>query len=36
MVLPSLSPEEAQRLFPAMQVKSLPSGKGYMRYTPQP
>lgn len=36
MVLPSVPTEEAQRMFPAMTVKKVPSGKTYMRYTPQP
>jgi len=36
MVLPSLSQDEAQSLFPGMEVKKVPSGKGYMRFTPQP
>ncbi len=36
MVLPTVPMEEAQRMFPAMEVKKVPSGKTYMRYTPQP
>ncbi|GFN77523.1 peroxiredoxin-6 [Plakobranchus ocellatus] len=36
MVLPTLSKEEALKLFPQMNTKTLPSGKEYLRYTPQP
>ncbi|KAI4892560.1 hypothetical protein NFI96_024724 [Prochilodus magdalenae] len=37
MVIPSLSDEEAKKLFPAgFKTKDLPSGKKYLRYTPQP
>ncbi|KAK3516603.1 hypothetical protein QTP70_021933 [Hemibagrus guttatus] len=37
MVIPSLSDEEAKKLFPAgFTTKELPSGKKYLRYTPQP
>ncbi|KAK3771385.1 hypothetical protein RRG08_050436 [Elysia crispata] len=36
MVLPTVSKDEAAKLFPKMEVKSLPSGKEYLRYTPQP
>uniref|UniRef100_A0A6J0U2T5 Peroxiredoxin-6 n=1 Tax=Pogona vitticeps TaxID=103695 RepID=A0A6J0U2T5_9SAUR len=37
MVLPSLSDEEAKKLFPGgICAKNLPSGKNYLRYTPQP
>ncbi|KAJ7332447.1 hypothetical protein JRQ81_014627 [Phrynocephalus forsythii] len=37
MVIPSLSDEEAKKLFPGgVCAKNLPSGKNYLRYTPQP
>lgn len=37
MVPPSMSEEEAASLFPAgVYTKDLPSGKKYLRYTPQP
>ncbi|XP_020654173.3 peroxiredoxin-6 [Pogona vitticeps] len=37
MVVPSLSDEEAKKLFPGgICAKNLPSGKNYLRYTPQP
>lgn len=37
MVIPSLSDEEAKQLFPGgVCTKELPSGKKYLRYTPQP
>lgn len=36
MVLPTVSNEEAQTLFPNMKTVQLPSGKGYLRMTPQP
>nr|AAY96294.1 peroxiredoxin 6 [Arenicola marina] len=36
MVVPGVSAEEAKTLFPNMEVKAVPSGKGYLRYTPQP
>uniref|UniRef100_A0A3B4DK33 Peroxiredoxin-6 n=2 Tax=Pygocentrus nattereri TaxID=42514 RepID=A0A3B4DK33_PYGNA len=37
MVIPSLSDEEAKKLFPAgFNTKELPSGKNYLRYTPHP
>ncbi|XP_056248526.1 peroxiredoxin-6-like isoform X2 [Seriola aureovittata] len=37
MVPPSMSEEEATSLFPAgVYTKDLPSGKKYLRYTPQP
>ncbi|CAG5131927.1 unnamed protein product [Candidula unifasciata] len=36
MVLPTLSQEEAIQLFPNMETLPLPSGKGYLRLTPQP
>ncbi len=36
MVLPSVSKEDATKLFPKHEVKAVPSGKGYIRVTPQP
>lgn len=37
MVIPSLSDEEAKKLFPkGFQKKAVPSGKGYLRFTPHP
>ncbi|KPP72154.1 hypothetical protein Z043_108873 [Scleropages formosus] len=37
MVLPNISETEAAALFPSgVSTKELPSGKKYMRYTPQP
>jgi len=36
MVLPTISPEEAKATFPEHRQLDLPSGKGYMRFTPQP
>jgi len=36
MVLPTLSNEEALKLFPEMKKLDLPSGKEYLRFTPQP
>lgn len=37
MVPPSIPEEEAKSLFPAgVYTKELPSGKKYLRYTPQP
>ncbi|KAJ8376348.1 hypothetical protein SKAU_G00069280 [Synaphobranchus kaupii] len=37
MVLPNISEDEASTLFPAgVRTKELPSGKKYLRYTPQP
>ncbi|KXJ21808.1 Peroxiredoxin-6 [Exaiptasia diaphana] len=37
MVLPSISQEEAPKIFPkGVEVKEMPSGKKYMRFTPQP
>jgi len=36
MVLPSVTGDAAKELFPGMRVEELPSGKGYMRFTPQP
>ena len=34
MVVPSLSVDEAKKEFPNMEVVSVPSGKGYLRFTP--
>jgi len=36
MVVPSLSNEEALKLFPKMEKTAVPSGKEYLRFTPQP
>lgn len=36
MVLPSVSKEEASQLFPQHRTAEVPSGKGYLRFTPQP
>ena len=37
MVVPSVKPEEVAELFPkGVTVKEVPSGKGYLRFTPQP
>lgn len=37
MVLPTIPEEEAKKLFPkGVFTKELPSGKKYLRYTPQP
>lgn len=37
MVVPTLADEEAKKLFPkGVFTKDLPSGKKYLRYTPQP
>eukprot|EP01147_Barroeca_monosierra_P005359 gene5359-7110_t len=37
MVLPSVKPEEVDQVFPkGVTVKEVPSGKGYLRFTPQP
>ncbi|XP_029198517.2 peroxiredoxin-6-like [Acropora millepora] len=37
MVLPTVKPEEAAKLFPkGVTTEDMPSGKGYMRFTPQP
>lgn len=37
MVAPTLPDEEAKKLFPkGVFTKDLPSGKKYLRYTPQP
>jgi len=34
MVVPSLSLEDAKAEFPNMEVVSVPSGKGYLCFTP--
>jgi len=36
MVLPNIPPVEAKQLFPAHETVNLPSGKTYLRLTPQP
>ena len=36
MVLPTVTPEDAAKLFPEHKVASVPSGKPYIRVTPQP
>merc|ERR1711981_12648 len=36
MVIPSVKPDEAKVLFPEHTVAVVPSGKGYIRLTPQP
>jgi len=36
MVLPSVKGEECTKLFPKMRIEQVPSGKEYMRFTPQP
>nr|UYO79716.1 peroxiredoxin 6 [Portunus pelagicus] len=36
MVLPSISPDEAKKMFPEHKVVQVPSGKEYIRTTPQP
>ena len=36
MVLPAVTKDEATKLFPEHVVKDVPSGKGYIRVTPQP
>jgi len=37
MVLPSVKPEDIPEDFPkGVTTKEMPSGKGYMRFTPQP
>lgn len=35
MVVPTLSPEEAKQRFPKHEVRQVPSGKGYLRFTPE-
>lgn len=34
MVIPSLAPDEAKKLFPNLEIKEVPSGKQYIRLTP--
>ena len=34
MVVPTLAPDEAKKLFPNLEVKEVPSGKQYLRFTP--
>ena len=37
MVVPTVKDEDIPRLFPkGVTVRKMPSGKGYMRFTPQP
>jgi len=36
MVLPSVSKDEAAKLFPQHRIAPVPSGKEYLRFTPQP
>ena len=36
MVLPNVSAEDAKKLFPQHRQVDVPSGKGYIRITPQP
>lgn len=36
MILPSVSADDAPKLFPQFRVVSVPSGKQYIRVTPQP
>ena len=37
MVLPTVKPEDFTKLFPkGVKCEEMPSGKGYMRFTPQP
>jgi len=36
MVLPSVKGDECTKLFPKMRIEKMPSGKEYMRFTPQP
>jgi len=36
MVVPSLSNDDALKLFPQMEKRAVPSGKNYLRFTPQP
>jgi len=36
MVLPTVSKEDAAKMFPSHEVKAVPSGKEYLRVTPQP
>ena len=34
MVVPTLSADDAKKLFPNLEVKAVPSGKSYLRFTP--
>ena len=36
MILPSVSNDDAAKLFPKFQTAAVPSGKPYIRTTPQP
>ncbi len=37
MVLPTVKPEELAATFPkGVEIRDVPSGKGYLRFTPQP
>ena len=37
MIIPSVSEDDAKKLFPkGFEVKEVPSGKKYIRVTPQP
>ena len=37
MVVPSVSDDDAKKLFPkGFEKKAVPSGKGYLRLTPDP
>lgn len=36
MVLPSVSKDECDKIFPKHRVQEVPSGKKYLRFTPQP
>lgn len=37
MVLPTVKQEDIAKLFPkGVTVREMPSGKNYMRYTPEP
>ena len=37
MVVPSVKPEEVASLFPkGVEVRKVPSGKEYLRFTPDP
>ena len=37
MVVPGVKPEEQATLFPkGVDTKTVPSGKGYLRFTPDP
>ena len=36
MILPSVSKDDAEKLFPGYRVENVPSGKQYIRITAQP